>query len=134
MKHIILLSLVSLQLILFTSCSSAQNEVKQETTAKVEQQNSSNETQVKPGIDFTNAVFVDVRTPGEFQGGTFENATNIPVNELSSRLNELDKSDQIVVFCRTGGRSSNAKRILESNGFTNVVNGINTANLQSLNK
>jgi rhodanese-related sulfurtransferase len=134
MKYITLVLLVSLQFVVITSCSSAQNEAKHTSSATKEQNNGSNEAQAQSGIDFANAVFVDVRTPGEFQGGTFKNATNIPVNELSSRLNELDKADQIVVFCRSGARASSAKNILESNGFTNVVNGINTANLQSLNK
>lgn len=66
---------------------------------------------------------VDVRTPEEFSSGSIQNAINIPVDELSSRLGELDSSKKLVVFCRSGNRSSRAKSILEEAGFKNVING-----------
>lgn len=114
--------------LLLSSCSSAQqSESNESATAQKEVKSKKN-----TGIDFENAVFVDVRTPGEFEGGTFKNALNIPLNELNGRLNELNKDDQIVLFCRSGGRASSAFSILENAGFTNVINGINTANLNKL--
>lgn len=109
------------------SCSTAQEEqpVKKQERETAQQQKNS-------GIDFKEAVFIDVRTPGEYASGTFEQAKNIPLNELESRVNELNKNDQIVVFCKSGARASNAMQILKNNGFNNVVNGINTTNLNSL--
>lgn len=109
-----------------SSCSSAQQE------AKTTSESNTTTQQNKSSIDFENAVFVDVRTPGEFERGSFENAINIPLNELSSRVNELDKEDQIVVFCKSGARASNALQILKNKGFSNVINGVNTSNLRSL--
>jgi len=66
---------------------------------------------------------VDVRTPGEFQGGSAQGAVNIPLNELENRLDELGSKDSpIGVFCRSGQRSGRAKDLLTSKGYTTVVN------------
>jgi phage shock protein E len=66
-------------------------------------------------------VLLDVRSPEEFSGGHIDGAISIPVQQLSGRLAELgDKSDTIVVYCQSGSRSAMAKRLLESNGFSNV--------------
>ena len=70
------------------------------------------------------AKVFDVRTAAEYAEGTFENAVNIPHVEVPSRLDEFgDKSDVIIVFCKSGNRSGIAKSALESAGFTNVTNG-----------
>lgn len=70
-----------------------------------------------------NAFFVDVRTPGEFQMGSVANAVNIPLSQISHNLDRFENKESIVVFCRSGARSGNAKKILSSNGFDNVING-----------
>jgi len=70
------------------------------------------------------ALIVDVRTGEEYASGHYANAKNIPVDQVESRLKEFgDKDRKIVVYCRSGGRSSKAKSILEANGFKNIVNG-----------
>lgn len=69
------------------------------------------------------AFLVDVRTPAEFAGGSAKGAVNIPLNEVQNRLSEFDSKKKVVVFCRSGSRSSQAKNILEQNGFHNVING-----------
>ncbi len=74
-------------------------------------------------VDYKDAFLVDVRTPEEVAEGGVAGATNIPLDELEQRLAEFDNKGQIVVFCRSGSRSSQAKTILEKNGYTNVVNG-----------
>ena len=53
---------------------------------------------------------------------------NIPVSELEQRVSELpeDKSAPIVCYCMRGARASNAVRILQSQGYTNVLNGQNS--------
>lgn len=61
------------------------------------------------------ALLVDVRSPGEFAGGHVEGAINVPVGELEGRLAEID-NEQVVVYCRSGGRSARAARILEAAG------------------
>ncbi len=69
------------------------------------------------------ALLLDVRSPEEFAEGHLEKAVNIPVQQLESKLSTLaDKKDQpIVVYCRSGRRSANAKTMLEKAGFTKVA-------------
>lgn len=69
------------------------------------------------------AFLVDVREPGEFAAGTAKGAVNIPLGRVAAELNKFKGKENIVVFCRSGNRSGQAKVILEQNGFKNVVNG-----------
>ena len=69
------------------------------------------------------AFLVDVRTPGEFAGGHVQGSSNIPLDKLTSQLSKFKDKKSIVVFCQSGGRSGQAKLILEQSGFSNVVNG-----------
>lgn len=65
-------------------------------------------------------VILDVRTVQEFEDGYVEGAINIPVDELEQRLEELDRNDEILVYCRTGNRSTRAVQILRENGFNKI--------------
>lgn len=69
------------------------------------------------------AFLVDVRTPQEFAEGSVNGAINIPLDKIQSQITKLKNQKHIVVFCRSGSRSGQAKSILEQNGFTNVTNG-----------
>lgn len=69
------------------------------------------------------AFLVDVRTAVEFAGGSAKGAVNIPLDTVSSQLAKFKDKKSIVVFCRSGNRSGQAKRILEQNDFENVING-----------
>lgn len=69
------------------------------------------------------AFLVDVRTPGEFSSGSVKGAVNIPLDQIERRIDEFKEKKTIIVFCRSGGRSSQSKSILERHGFTNVLNG-----------
>ncbi len=75
------------------------------------------------------AVVLDVRSPDEFGEGHLPMATNIPVSDVTSRLDDVsklaggDKTKPIVVYCAAGGRAAKAKTALEKAGYTNVVNG-----------
>lgn len=69
------------------------------------------------------AFLVDVRTPGEFASGSVKGAVNIPLDQLPAQLAKFKNKKQIIVFCRSGGRSTQAKAILNKNGFMNVMNG-----------
>ena len=69
------------------------------------------------------AFLVDVRTPAEFSAGSVKGAVNIPLDKVSSQLSKFKGKKNIVVFCRSGNRSEQAKGILEQNGFQNVING-----------
>ncbi len=78
------------------------------------------------------AIILDVRSQGEFAGGHIKNSINIPVDQLNSNLSKLkDKKKCIVCCCASGMRSGNAKKILESNGYTTVYNGGSWNGLQN---
>lgn len=79
------------------------------------------------------AFLVDVRSPSEFAGGSAKGAVNIPLDQVTQKMDKFKNKDHIVVFCRSGNRSGQAQSILEQNGFNNVTNGgtVDTvANLQ----
>ncbi len=67
-------------------------------------------------------VVLDVRTPQEYNSGHISDALLIPLSELESRLDELNPSDHILVYCKTGVRSAKAAGILVDNGFIHVYN------------
>jgi rhodanese-related sulfurtransferase len=67
-------------------------------------------------------LLVDVRTPKEFQDGHIPGATLFPLTELSKRPNQLskDKTQPVLVYDGTGGRSAKAARILYREGYRDV--------------
>ncbi len=69
------------------------------------------------------AFLVDVRTPGEFNSGHVKGSVNIPLDNIPGQLAKFKNKKNIIVFCRSGARSGQAKTFLEENGFTNIVNG-----------
>jgi rhodanese-related sulfurtransferase len=68
-------------------------------------------------------VFIDVREPHEYQAFNL-GAELIPLGIIPVRLPDLEahKNDEIVVHCRSGARSGQAKAFMMANGFTNVRN------------
>lgn len=63
---------------------------------------------------------LDVREPSELMAFSLPGVIHIPLGELRSRLSELDKTRETVVFCAIGVRAYNASRILMQNGFEKV--------------
>lgn len=75
--------------------------------------------------DFVNkgAVIIDVRTIGEFREGHIKGSKNIPLDTISSNVNDIKKLDKpVIVCCRSGMRSAQAASILKSAGIE-VING-----------
>lgn len=71
---------------------------------------------------------IDVREPHELEISHLEGAELIPLGQFASRLSELDSSEDIVLFCKAGTRSTRALEILASAGFKKIKNlkgGIN---------
>jgi phage shock protein E len=75
------------------------------------------------------AVVIDVRTTDEYADDHVPNATNIPVQDMGTRMADVDKlvqgdkSRPIVVYCASGGRAGKAKAMLDAAGYKNVTNG-----------
>jgi len=78
--------------------------------------------QAKEMIDRGEVFILDVRTQEEYDAGHIKGSTLIPVQELDKRLNEIPKDRKILVYCRTGHRSTQASEILVNNGFKEVYN------------
>ncbi len=94
---------------------------------------SNNDANLKAIIN-NGAFLVDVREPGEYASGSVKGAVNIPLGSVSSQLSTFKNKNNIIVFCKSGGRSSQAKAILEANNITNVVNGGAWQNIAPLAK
>jgi adenylyltransferase/sulfurtransferase len=78
--------------------------------------------ELKQKLDSGENIFVlDVREPHEYQIANL-GAKLIPLNDLPARAGELDKNAEIVVHCKSGGRSQKASEFLAQNGFKNVQN------------
>jgi len=71
------------------------------------------------------AVVIDVRTPGEFDGGHLEGAVNIDVQaaDFDAHISELDPDVTYYVYCRSGNRSGQAIDRMAALGFTDLTNG-----------
>ncbi|MDF2537230.1 MAG: pspE [Herbinix sp.] len=67
-------------------------------------------------------ILVDVRTPEEYNVGHIEGALLIPDYELADRAEEElpDKAKTVLIYCRSGNRSSKAGKVLQELGYMNV--------------
>ena len=77
---------------------------------------------LKRRIDAGEDLFIlDVREPFEYRianiGGKL-----IPQNEVPQRLSEIDRSREIIVHCKSGGRSQRIAEFLKQSGYSSVVN------------
>jgi hydroxyacylglutathione hydrolase len=72
-----------------------------------------------PPRDFS---LLDVRTPGEWDGGHLPGARYLFLGELPQKFKDLDRDRPVVVYCASGYRSSLAASLLQANGFRNVRN------------
>ena len=81
--------------------------------------------QLNEGVDLR---LIDVREPHEQEISNLDGSELIPLGEFASRLSELDSTQEIVLYCKSGTRSTRALEILVSAGFKKVKNlkhGIN---------
>ncbi|MEZ4890452.1 MAG: thioredoxin domain-containing protein [Crocinitomicaceae bacterium] len=96
------------------------------------QENQNNDAQLieLSAVDFqskikeiNNPQLVDVRTAEEFAGGHIENAKNIDWNgdNFNKEIQKLDKTQPVLVYCLSGGRSSAAVQEMQQLGFTNII-------------
>ena len=69
------------------------------------------------------AIILDVRTKGEYQGGAIPGSKNIPLQQLSSKMNEIKKWNKpVITCCASGMRSGSAAGILRAHGIE-AMNG-----------
>jgi len=66
-------------------------------------------------------IIVDIRTHHEWAGGHIEGSVNIPLNQLTKRIEEVPISGSVIVHCQGGYRSMIAASLLEKEGRTNIM-------------
>lgn len=69
-------------------------------------------------------VIIDVRTQAEWDEGHLSQAAHIPHDQIADKIESVvgNRSTEIVLYCRSGGRAGKAKNVLEGLGYTNVKN------------
>lgn len=77
---------------------------------------------------------VDVRTPEEFEEGSVEGAVNIPLDTIPHHVVDFENKENIVLFCQSGARCSQAKAYLERNGIQNIYNGGSWMEVESIRR
>ena len=78
--------------------------------------------QLKERLKTNHLQLIDVREPHEWDICHIEGATLIPLGQIETRLAEIKKDDEIIVYCKMGGRSKKAYKILQDNGFAGLKN------------
>lgn len=89
-------------------------------------------TLIKHLIEDKSAIILDVRTEQEYNKGHIRNSVNIPLDKLNDSVFFLQKEEPIVIVCRSGKRSKEAKTFLTHKGFINVHDGGEWENLNKL--
>jgi rhodanese-related sulfurtransferase len=122
--YLIVISLFLIQYINYASPGLAADPVRTDISVQVANDMINNNTA------YPNLLVLDVRTIGEYNEAHLYNVTLIPVDELGSRLNEIEayNDTEIIVYCRSGSRSLQASNLLVANNYTKVYNmlgGIN---------
>lgn len=122
-KNIIGLVLMSA---LFVSCSNAQEESepkpisvdgRSEVTVTLVGKAKFQELMEQEG-----SQLIDVRTPGEFEKGKISAAVNMNFfdADFKEQLNDLDKSQPVLIYCASGGRSAKAVAMMKEMGFSEI--------------
>ncbi len=114
MQNIVKFTIIFLLFTFFTNVGFSQNAASVNKEVKNQKVKQATKSEV---------FYVDVRTPSEFAQGSVTGAVNIPLDQIENQIAKFKGKQNIVVFCRSGSRSSRAKNILEKNGINNVTNG-----------
>ena len=81
-------------------------------------------TIISQEIENNSAVLLDVRTELELaQDGYAVDSEHFDITKMQrGELPDFSKDKKVYIYCKSGGRAGQAEEILESNGFTDVVN------------
>ncbi len=83
-------------------------------------------------------LVIDAREPYEYEHDHVEGAMNLSamafMNGLPKELEKVDRTQPIIVYCRSGARSNTVMQILKMHGFLDVKNGINAGHVNQFLK
>jgi len=79
-------------------------------------------TKMKEILEIEGIQLVDVRTPGEYKQGHLPNALNIDFldSNFEAKIQQLDKTKPVIVYCQRGSRSAKCASQLIANGFVKI--------------
>lgn len=132
MKRLFTAVMVGLLCVSFAACGQTQQSQERSGTQASDQQAA--QVQSMSGDDLTallkdedkmkEVLLVDARDANDYASGHIDGAQNIFVDDMESKLSELEgyKDKQVVLYCNTGNKSGKAADILVKNGFKNVYN------------
>ena len=88
--------------------------------------------QIQQGFDLP--VPVDMRSEGEYASGAIDGALNHPLQGLPDTLLDMgiELDEEVIVYCRSGRRSAQAKTLLKQAGFQLVFDGGPTTQLEQV--
>ncbi len=129
MKKLFVLLLMSVLMTSTVACSNNAGESKSKTGEKqntVEIKTMAGKKLEKQNSDKNKdeVLVIDVRSEEEYKAGHIQHAINIFVDEMESRLNEIEdyKDKPVILYCNTGNKSGKAAKLLVANGFKDVTN------------
>ena len=121
LKKLYVIVIMILSVFIISDCSTV---MKEDVTKSTENSSVMKMTakEAKAEIDKGDVIILDVRTNEEYISGHIENSILIPVNEIEKEAENIikDKEQKILVYCRSGNRSSQASKLLVKMGYTNV--------------
>ncbi|MFM2191032.1 MAG: hypothetical protein RL491_1418 [Bacteroidota bacterium] len=105
---------IALLLLFVAQISIAQNKIAKDVSVK----------EFSKLISAGKGTILDVRTPGEIAKGSIKGSINLDFfdDNFESKLDQLDKTKPVYVYCAAGGRSSDAMDMMKKKGFVEVYN------------
>ena len=98
-----------------SSCGNSQQEQKQDQQQSEAFLKNVDAKQFKELVDAGKGIILDVRTPDEVSEGYINNASTINLydDDFIAKINLIQKDKEIYVYCKSGGRSSEAAELLK---------------------
>ncbi len=118
MKHMII---VVLSALVFAGCQRAPLQKTDSTAAVKPGVSEMIPADARPAVEAAYSQLVDIREPAEYAAGHAYRARNIPLGTLAENLDKLEKNEPVYLICQTSNRSREAAKILEANGFGQIV-------------
>lgn len=121
--RLIFLKTMVFSIIFFSACNLKGPEQAADQDVAIYQKVSPRLFQEKMSEEKTNFLLIDVRTAQEFSTGAIENSQNRDLlnGDFERALKEWDPKTPVYVYCQKGGRSSQAAKMLQENGFKKII-------------
>lgn len=121
MRYRVKIGAVLVAAFIFMGCQSAPKTTDSPVIVKEQGVSEITPEQALPGVQAAYSQFIDVRTPEEYAAGHADRARNIPLDELATNLDKIEKNEPVYLICKSGRRSMDAADILVKAGFSQAI-------------